>query len=204
MEEENEYSTKGIFIGNESVGKTSMILKYLKDEFTEGYIPTLGAEFSKIDLKLTQEEIDTINNNLSILDYIKMSKEFFGNLLKQNISCSLYLWDIAGQVTFEKLRKFYLLNALFCAIVFDLNNKDTYDIKYWYNELITYSPNAEFLIVGNKSDLVNLDNIKKSIQKTENKYNKKILFTSAKNKQGIIELFALMKLKILEKINKSL
>ncbi len=40
-----EYKGKVSLIGDESTGKTSLILRYIKDTFTEEYLTTLGADF---------------------------------------------------------------------------------------------------------------------------------------------------------------
>ncbi|MHA1340658.1 MAG: Rab family GTPase [Promethearchaeota archaeon] len=192
-------SIKVVIIGDYQVGKTSMILRYLKDEFTEGYIGTIGAEYAMINLAFNEDEIQAVKKNSYLLQHVNLNNKDFKRILQRIPSnYTIYLWDLAGQPLFKNLRSFYLLNSSFGLIVFDLANKDTYNVSYWINNLKESNPQTDFFIIGNKLDLVNINSIKKPIKKIENKFGKNVILTSAKTKEGIVELFTLMKLKIIQ------
>ena len=67
-----EKALKIVVIGDEGVGKTSLILRYVKNRFTEDYKPTLGADFAIKEFKLNGTNI------------------------------KIYLWDIGGTKRYTK------------------------------------------------------------------------------------------------------
>ncbi|MHA1525769.1 MAG: hypothetical protein ACTSQD_01955 [Promethearchaeota archaeon] len=66
-----EFSTKLILVGDFQVGKTSLINRFVKNEFQESYISTIGVEISKkvVDIieKWFNEIKDSVSNNVPIV-----------------------------------------------------------------------------------------------------------------------------------------
>jgi small GTP-binding protein len=198
---------KCITIGDLSVGKTSMILRYTKDQFTQGYIPTIGADFTNIKLNLDEyEENNILFKEDSLLSNIKLDKKVYQTLNEKynDETNKVFMWDLAGQPNFKKIRNYYMSNAFFAIIVLDLSNPDTYDISVWIKELKQASPNCDFMIVGNKLDLVEPSELKTKVQKLqkeiESKYKKPLHLISAKSGDGIKRIFTIMKINIMKKI----
>lgn len=199
---------KCIFIGNLSVGKTSIILRYSKNEFTSGYIPTIGADFTTTPLDFNDiEDINQDSALKSVLDDMNLSYERFQELNKQfSEESKIYIWDLAGQPLFQRIRTYYMSHAYMAIVVVDLSKPNTFDINSWISDIKKFSKNANIILVGNKMDLVNLNdsNLKKKIKSLENKYKVKFHYTSAKTGDGIKELFYKIKLHLMEVLEKEL
>jgi small GTP-binding protein len=134
VEEDLVLSIKTVFIGDEAVGKTSIIQRFIYNKFNEKHDSTIGALFFVKKIK-----IDDI--------YLKYE-----------------IWDTAGQERFHSITANFYKRARASVIVFDLTNKKTFDnMIRWYNELTMNNANCKNIIIcGNKSDLtdkrqINLD-----------------------------------------------
>lgn len=155
---------KIILIGNSSVGKTSLVNRYTNKTVSINTDPTIGASFVSAIVK---------NNN----DNIRLN-----------------IWDTAGQERYRSLMEMYYRNTDLCIIVFDMNNYNIDDIKYWICNLLERSPyeNPKFILVGNKLDLITknvADKIDKDMNDIIEKYNTILFKTSAKNDENVDELF---------------
>ena len=95
---------KIVLLGNGGVGKTSLILKYLNDNFIENTIQTTNAEGN----------IKSINVN---------GKNYV-----------LDIWDTAGQDKFRALGKLYVKNTKIAVLVYDISKQKSFEgVEYWYN-----------------------------------------------------------------------
>lgn len=113
-----------VLFGNPAVGKTSLIQRYINDKFQSEYISTLGYD-------VFEKAID--------LD---------------GILVTFLIFDIGGQEQFVNLRKKYAEGAKAALLVYDITNRDSFNnIKNWYNDLMEFTNNAHFVLIGNKIDL---------------------------------------------------
>ena len=120
-----EIVKKVVLLGHFGVGKTSLVKRFVHQQFSEKYLTTIGV---KIDKKLIQ--ID-------------------GNSVK------LMLWDIAGESAAIKVPKKYLSGANGIIYVFDMSRKETYqNIQSDLFEINKSLPDSPSVILANKSDLV--------------------------------------------------
>ena len=151
---------KVIVVGDTSVGKTSIVMKYHKGTYLDEHQPTVGASF-------ITKSIETKNGKINI-----------------------NIWDTAGQEKYRSLVPMYSRNASAAIIVFDLSDPKSFEgMKLWLDEVSQNVPDeCVTVIVGNKSDLPIA--IKKdeafSWAKANNMY---MTFVSAKEGNGIDELF---------------
>ena len=159
---EYEYLFKYIIIGDTSVGKSNLSLRFINNEFKNEYNLTVGVEFGEKDIEIN-------NKNYRI-----------------------QIWDTAGQEQFKSITRTYYKNCVCAIIVYDITSKDSFNnVVTWINDCRTYSPKTVFMVlVGNKSDLnerrqVNTEEGEELAEKN------RILFfeTSAKDGSNVNEIF---------------
>jgi len=107
------------------VGKTSLLIRYVKDRFDEKLIKTIGTNFLIKDVK-----IDDIN-------------------------LRLLLWDIGGQAQFAKLRTIYFKGSNAALGVFALDSLPSLlKLPGWVSSIKkSVKKSIPMIILGNKSDL---------------------------------------------------
>ena len=126
-----DYRAKVSLIGAERVGKTSIILRYLKNTFTNEYITTLGADF--IDKTYTHDNLSDLNTG----------DEF-----------TITFWDMAGQSHFKQIAEVYCEGSAGMIIIFDMNDLESFEaVQGWVEFVKKVAPESEILILGNKADL---------------------------------------------------
>jgi small GTP-binding protein len=120
---------KVIVIGDPSIGKTSLIRKFVAQQFEGEYLPTVGTQISKqpVDMEIG-------------------GKQYRINLL---------LWDLAGQPQFYMLHKVYYNGANGVILGFDLTRSHTFvNVKNWHAELVKFGlSDVPIILTGNKADL---------------------------------------------------
>lgn len=119
---------KLVALGDGAVGKTSCIKRYTEGSFSERYIMTIGTTFA---LKTVKVEIPD----------------------KGLINCRIVLWDLAGQPSYNELRRRYMAGASMAIIVYDVTRPQTFlNIGEWFTKFNTVCPNAVVAVVANKID----------------------------------------------------
>jgi len=111
--------------GSGGVGKTSLLIRYIKDSFSPDLRKTIGSSFLIKDV-----EIDQFN-------------------------VRLLLWDIGGQDQFAKLRTIYFKGSNAAFGVFDVTNPQSLlKLPGWVSSIKkTVKTSIPMIIVGNKIDL---------------------------------------------------
>ena len=155
---------KLINIGATNVGKSSILLKYTRNEFSESISNTVG--------------IDNIYKEIII----------------ENEPVVLQLWDTAGQERFESIVKSYFRGVDGFLFVFDLSDNRTYEyIKEKIKATKAENKDVKFgVIVGNKMDLLDEDEIeiyKKRLERLSVENGYKYYLTSAKTGENIAGMF---------------
>ena len=169
-----EFSTKLILVGDFQVGKTSLIKRFVENQFQESYISTIGVEISK--------KVVDIDDKTSI-NYI--------------------IWDIGGQVKqMIPYRKRFYSGANAGFIVIDRSRPENQkSIEKWYNEIKdSVSNNVPIVIVGNKSDLSDVVVSEEVIKEIADKYGFHYILTSAKTGENVNDAFIYIAYKFLETI----
>ncbi len=151
-------------IGAIGVGKTSLIRKYVHNEFSEKYLTTIGI---KIDTKILNLEADT--------------------------QIKLILWDIEGSNELSSIQKDYLRGADAYITVADCTRKQSVDavvkLQAQVEEVLGKKP---FLFLLNKIDLKNdWEVTKESLLELQSR-GFIIIQTSAKNGTGVENAFNTM------------
>ena len=120
-----DYNSKILLIGDSSVGKTSIMMRFVDDKFSPSFITTIGIDFvAKI-----------INSS--------------------NRKVKLQIWDTAGQERFRTITTSYFKNANIIVIVYDVCDESTFNnIKYWMDTIKNSSYDCTgVMLVGNKIDM---------------------------------------------------
>ena len=142
-EQENDKRIKFVMLGDISVGKTSLVTRYILDRFRPYTETTIGASYNTKGLVLED------------------SKKIY-----------LDIWDTAGQERYRSLIPLYYRNADCVLLCVDLSKSiDIDNIDIWIDEVnkSNNNNNLVFKLIGTKSDL-KLEN-SEDIQKILNKYN---------------------------------
>ena len=161
---ENAFVFKITVIGDGAVGKTSLIKKYTQGSFQKDYIKTLGAQFSKFD-----EEID--DNNVK-----------------------LFFWDIAGQAEFMFMRPTFYKGSKAAIIVFSHaeGEEESFEhISSWHDDIKKFCGDLPIILFGNKVDLVKEKNLaeKKVLDLVKERDFLGYYKTSAKTGNGVYKAF---------------
>ena len=120
----NEINLKILILGDSSVGKTSLLLKYADGYFPTIYVATIGVEY-----KIKQININGLDINLQI-------------------------WDTAGQERFRSITRNFMKGADGIMYVYDITQKSSFDnIKNWIRDSEESTEGFQKIIVGNKCDL---------------------------------------------------
>ena len=158
----SDYIFKYIIIGDPSVGKSQILLRYVNDIFNEEYQTTIGVEFGA--------------KNLTIKDLVYR----------------IQIWDTAGQENFKSITRAYYKNSVCVLIVYDISKKTSFDNVYnWIQDCRNQSPKTILMIlIGNKKDLdykreVNYEEGKEFADK----FNMLFYETSAKTGDNIDKVF---------------
>lgn len=122
-----QLSFKVIIIGPGAVGKTSLLNRFVHNEFSLKYKLTIGVDF------LTK-----------IIEY------------ESGKQAKLHIWDIGGQEKFKFLHRSFYEGAFGALVVFDLSRPQTFSsMKEWLSEMRNIIINdIPSIIIGNKSDLI--------------------------------------------------
>ncbi|KAL2234316.1 UNVERIFIED_CONTAM: Ras-related protein RABH1b [Sesamum indicum] len=144
---------KLVFLGDQSVGKTSIITRFMYDKFDNTYQATIGIDF--------------------------LSKTMY----LEDRTVRLQLWDTAGQERFRSLIPSYIRDSSVAVIVFDVASRQSFlNTAKWIEEVRTErGSDVIIVLVGNKTDLV--DKRQVSIEEGEAKardLNVMFIETSAK------------------------
>jgi Ras-related protein Rab-11A len=150
-------------IGEHTVGKTQLILRYAKNDFDMHAKTTLGVEFTPKTITIDGKIIGA------------------------------QLWDTAGEEKYKSLTKIYYKGAVGAFLVYDITRKETFDkiCSQWLNEVKNYSDaNIVSILIGNKCDLK--DNRQVQIEEASNFAEKNgiaFMETSAKDNTNVSTAF---------------
>jgi len=156
------YQFKLVLLGESAVGKSSLVLRFVKGQFLEFQESTIGAAF------LTQ------------------------TVCLSDTTVKFEIWDTAGQERYHSLAPMYYRGAQAAIIVFDITSSESFEkAKNWVKELQRQgNPNIVIALAGNKSDLAANRKISTEEGQAYSDENG-ILFmeTSAKTASNVNELF---------------
>ncbi|KAI9197328.1 ras family-domain-containing protein [Polychytrium aggregatum] len=153
---------KLVFLGEQSVGKTSLITRFMYDTFDNTYQATIGIDF--------------------------LSKTMY----LEDRTVRLQLWDTAGQERFRSLIPSYIRDSSVAVVVYDITNRNSFmNTSKWVDDVRAERGNDVIIVlVGNKTDLG--DKRQVSTEEGEKKgkeFNVMFIETSAKAGYNVKALF---------------
>jgi small GTP-binding protein len=123
--DKDEIGIKVTLIGESSVGKTSIINRYAKDNFSQELESTLGANYSQ------------------------------KKIVRHGKKIRLDLWDTAGQEKYRAIGRHFYKESYIVCLVYDITNHDSFEKlkSVWYPDLKEFGEKLRIVaVVGNKID----------------------------------------------------
>uniref|UniRef100_A0AAQ5XW36 RAB41, member RAS oncogene family n=1 Tax=Amphiprion ocellaris TaxID=80972 RepID=A0AAQ5XW36_AMPOC len=119
---------KLVFLGEQSVGKTSLITRFMYDSFDNTYQATIGIDFLSKTMYLEDRTVSPVR---------------------------LQLWDTAGQERFRSLIPSYIRDSTIAVVVYDITNLNSFQqTSKWIDDVRTErGSDVIIMLVGNKTDL---------------------------------------------------
>lgn len=159
-------SIKLVLLGEAAVGKSSIVLRFVSNDFSENKEPTIGAAF------LTQRV----------------------NIDEHTVKFEI--WDTAGQERFASLAPMYYRNAQAALVVYDVTKPQSFiKARHWVKELHEQaSKDITIALVGNKIDVLENNESERKVAREEGEKlaeEEGLLFfeTSAKTGTNVNEVF---------------
>ncbi|OHT16939.1 small GTP-binding protein [Tritrichomonas foetus] len=165
---------RAVLIGDSSVGKTCLVNQFIHNEFNPQEVSTIGALYETYSSTVNGKRIE------------------------------LQIWDTSGQEKFKSLGPVYYRDAAAAILVFDLTSRNSFlNLSSWLNLFKNVTGGQSIIVVvGNKKDLSD------SVNVTENEarewaasFGYNFFVTSAKNGEGVKEVFESLMHSLVEKEN---
>ena len=162
---------KTLIIGDTNVGKSNLLLRYVKNDFSSEIKSTVGVEFGSKILKIL------------------------------GINVKVQIWDTAGQEHYRAMTSSYFKGSKGVLIVYDITNYSSFEsVDRWINEFRMKSEeNSAIILVGNKNDIEEERKVtKEEGEEKAKKYNLAFFETSAKDGKNVEEAFKCLFEKVVE------
>ncbi|ESQ46147.1 hypothetical protein EUTSA_v10000314mg [Eutrema salsugineum] len=170
-----DYVFKVVLIGDSAVGKSQLLARFTRDEFSMDSKATIGVEFQTRTLVIDEKSIKA------------------------------QIWDTAGQERYRAVTSAYYRGAVGAMLVYDITKRESFDhIPRWLEELRAHADkNIVIILIGNKSDLedqrsVPMEDAKEFAEKEELFF----LETSALNSTNVENSFNTLLTEIFNTVNK--
>ncbi|MHA1848970.1 MAG: GTP-binding protein [Promethearchaeota archaeon] len=127
------YIFKTVVLGDGAVGKTSLVMRFTDQKFSNQYIMTIGSNFA---LKLIPSEV------------LSTKEKYYPDT-------RLQLWDLAGQPHFKAVRYPFYNGSSGIIYVFDVTRRETLEnLRGWRKEVLKQVPeDTPAVLLANKIDL---------------------------------------------------
>lgn len=153
---------KLVFLGEQNVGKTSIITRFMYDSFDTSYQATIGIDFLSKTMYLEDRTI------------------------------RLQLWDTAGQERFRSLIPSYIRDSTVAVVVYDISNISSFNqTSRWIDDVRNErGKDVVIMMVGNKTDLYDKRQVT-TLEGEQRAKDMNVMFieTSAKDGYNVKQLF---------------
>jgi small GTP-binding protein len=173
-----------LFVGDDSVGKTSLLQRYVENTFSDIYMPTIGIDFKINTVKFNKKVTLTSSRCPEDVSPLGASAESRGLMTTGYKVIKLQLYDTGGGDQFRHIVSAYYPNTDAIVIVYDISNIDSFHhVERWLHD-VHKNQNVPTFLIGNKTDLPSYRRVVSSVAgETLARQHGMIFFeTSAKNK----------------------
>lgn len=124
-DESYNFVFKVVLIGESGVGKSNLLSRFTKNEFSHDSRTTIGVEFSTRTVQL------------------------------DNYTIKAQIWDTAGLERYRAITSAYYRGAVGALLVYDITKQMSYEsAERWLKELYDHAdPHIVVMLVGNKADM---------------------------------------------------
>jgi Ras-related protein Rab-2A len=179
---EYEYLFKFIIVGNMSVGKSCLLMRFADNQFKEHHQSTIGVDFGSQVIQVGDTCI------------------------------KIQIWDTAGQEDFRAITRAYYREACAALLVYDATNRQSFtEIRTWLQAVRNNSTNDHIVmtLVGNKSDLCGRHTGSRRVKTAEGEkfadnHGMLHIETSAKSGANVNEAFSRTALAVYQKLQSGL
>lgn len=157
-----DISYKLLLLGDSSVGKTCLLLRYCEEKYADSHLATIGIDY-----------------RFKTLDY-------------NGLKVRLQIWDTAGQDKFRAITQSYYKGAHGILLLYDVTNYTSFlNVKLWINQIKeNTSKDIVLFIIGNKVDLKDKREVdEKEAKDFASSNNIEYYETSAKSNINVNEVF---------------
>ena len=120
-----DYLIRLVLLGDSTVGKTNLVLRFTENVFSDNSLPTLGQDFKSKLITLKSKKTAKIN-----------------------------IWDTAGQERYMSISKSIYQKVDGVMLVYDITNRETFtNTENWIKEIKEFNHTMPIMLVGNKADL---------------------------------------------------
>jgi small GTP-binding protein len=176
MNDNINHRMKIIIIGEAGVGKTCILKQFVDNEFNECEKATASLSCATKNLTIDDEKI------------------------------KLEVWDTVGQESYRAMAEIFFKNSNAAILTYDITKLESFQqlTTYWFTKIKEYKDNELILVVAaNKSDLYLKEQVpEQDGRDSAEKIGAIFKLTSAKNGEGIKDLFETIAKIYLEKLNK--
>ena len=175
--DEPDYKYKITILGDEAVGKTCLIKKYVYDKFDDVYLLTLGTKTTKKSVMLKAKGRE------------------------HEIEVKLVIWDIMGQREFSRAFSSFFAGTHAGILVCDMTRKKTLkSLQNWIDDLFAITGPVPLVFVGNKCDLVEGRTVsEEELKALADKYKAPYFLSSAKTGENVERFFYSLSKVLLER-----
>jgi small GTP-binding protein len=159
---------KVCLVGDAAVGKTSLIRKFVYDEYSDEYITTIGTKITKREMVVPNPDGDG------------------------NIAIDMAIWDIMGQHGFRALlQEAYFFGVDGIIAVCDLTRPRTLEgVKDWLGRTFEIAGDVPIITVGNKNDLGDEKTVsEEDLERVAEQYHAEYSLSSAKTGENVERIF---------------
>ncbi len=169
--ETKHLKSKICLVGEEAVGKTSLIRRFVLNMFDDRYITTIGTKVSKKEVRIVDSGRDLA------------------------VQVDISVWDIMGQKGFRELLKdayFYGANAIL-AVADMTRDRTLDDLDDWIDNVFRVVGRVPVVVAVNKADLGSEAKFdEKDVAQFAEAFGSRFLYTSAKTGRGVEDAFRIL------------
>lgn len=132
QEKQRKLAVKCVVVGDGAVGKTSMLMSYLTNQFSFDHIPTVFDAFS-MNVSVENETVDGLQRDI----------------------VNVTLYDTAGQEDYDRLRPLSYPETDVFLVCFSIVSPTSFENvrNKWQKEIAHFCPKVPIVLVGTKLDL---------------------------------------------------